>query len=437
MKWKLFILGLLLISTGQLFADPFMAESGLSGSVTDSISGEPLPFASVQLIAPNDPQITYGVITDVNGQFKIRNIKTGQYKLIASYMGYDSYEAIISFGDRKEKLDIHLSQKQFSLDEIEVKTEKSAVENTIEKTTVNVFKNSTVTGGTALEVMQTLPSVDIDINGVIQYRGSDRVTILINGQPSELVKSLDQFPADQIEKIELINNPSAKYDAEGMSGIINIVLKSGNKGKNKASVMLQAGLPEIFGGNAGYSGVREKSNFFINAGLNHKMKFQTKEHLRENYEDPDSYDYYQYDYQDENLNNAIFNANYELNINKKQQLGLSVVGSSKFNTADRSIQYKTLGDNGETVFESDKDIDISLDNLSFDANSNYRFKIDEDGQQLDASVHYSFLDQMQEMQNVYYYEMNIENPELQNTYSKQYNSKYNFIELSCMSGCSI
>ncbi len=79
--------------------------------------------------------------------------------------------------------------------------------------------------------MQSLPSIDIDIDGNINYRGSENVVILIDGEKSGLVKSLDQIPADQIKKVEIINNPSAKYEAEGMSGIINIVLKSGKAGK--------------------------------------------------------------------------------------------------------------------------------------------------------------------------------------------------------------
>ena len=210
----------------------------------------------------------------------------------------------------------------------------------------------------------------------------------MNSEKSELVKSLDQVPADQVEKVELINNPSAKYEAEAMSGIINIVLKSG---KNKTTMMLSAGYPETLGGNIGYSGMVGKTRFFVNAGLNHKTKYQTKEHLRENYENSNALDYYQFDRQDENLNNAIINTTLEQAINNNHHIGLSIIGTKKFNSADREINYKTPGN---TVTESLKEIDIALDNYTIDGNLNYNYSFINSGQFLKANFHYSLLDQL-------------------------------------------
>ena len=394
----------------------------ISGQVTDSSTNEGLPFASVQLTSESDTVFVKGAITDINGTFTISDIPFGTYNLVASYMGYEKGMLEIDLTERKKQVFILLEKKNFTLSEVEVTAEKELVEQSIEKTTVNVSKDATLTGGTAIDVMQTLPSVDFDINGQIQYRGSDKVTLLLNGKKSELVKSLDQIPADQIEKIEIINNPSAKYEAEGMSGIINVVLKSGNKGKNKTTVMLYAGLPETYGGNLGYSGISKKSNFYVNGGYNHKTKYQTKEHLRENYGDPNAPDYYQYDRQDEILNDLLINANYEYSITDNQQIGLSLLGSKKFNTADRNIQYITQ-DNGQTLFESYKEIDISLDNYSIDGDLDYRYDFKKKGQKLNANFHYTTLDQLHEMDNIYYPEYSNENKELQNTDSKQLNKE--------------
>jgi len=415
---------LLFVIVGNAFSAATKGE--VSGTIKDNLSGDGLAFASVQLTSVVDTTFSKGAVTDIEGTFKIFDIPFGKYKLLASYMGYNQQEVMLDIQEKKMEVNIGLSKKDFNLSEVEVIAEKELVEQSIEKTTVNVSKNTTLTGGTAVDVMQILPSVDFDIDGKLQYRGSDKVTLLLNGEKSELVKSLDQIPADQIKKIEIINNPSAKYDAQGMSGIINIVLKSGNAGKNNSSVMLYAGYPETMGGNAGYSGNKRNSRFFVNGGINHKTKFQTKEHLRENYENPDADNYYQYDNQDEILNDAFINTNYAYAINKKQKIGLSLIGSTMFNSADRGIQYQTLDDSGMVIYESYKEIDISLDNFTIDGNVNYQYDFDKNGQLLKANLHYTMLDQLQEMDNAYYPELSMVNPELQNTFSKQLNKETDF-----------
>ena len=415
---------LLFVIVGNAFS--IVTKCELSGTVKDSLNGEGLAFASVQLTSVVDTTFSKGAVTNIDGAFKISDIPFGKYKLLASYMGYEQQELTVDIQEKKMELNIGLAKKDFTLSEVEISAEKELVEQSIEKTTVNVSKNTTLAGGTAIDVMQTLPSVDFDIDGKLQYRGSDKVTLLLNGEKSELVKSLDQIPADQIKKIEIINNPSAKYDAQGMSGIINIVLKSGNAGKNKTTVMLYAGYPETFGGNAGYSGGSGKISFFVNGGINHKTKFQTKEHLRENDENPNTDNYYQYDNQDQILNDAFVNANFGYAINEKQKIGLSLIGSTKFNSADRGIQYETVDDSGQVIYESYKEINISLDNFTIDGNVNYKYDFDKNGQQLKANLHYTLLDQLQEMNNAYYAELSAVNPELQNTFSKQLNKETDF-----------
>jgi hypothetical protein len=310
----------------KFYGNPIPNKCELNGVVKDSLSGEGLPFATIQVLTTKDSSFVKGVITNAQGNYLISDVPTGEYIIIASYMGYHEKKAVLDIQSKKVKFDFHLIQKSISLSEISITAEKNLVEKKLEKTTVNVSKNTTITGGTAMDVMQTLPSVDIDIDGNINYRGSTKLTILINGEKSELVKSLDQIPADQIEKIELINNPSAKYEAEGMSGIINIVLKSGKPGKNKITLMINGGYPKNIGGNIGYSGTTKKTTFFVNAGIKHKTQFQTKEHLRENYENPNAFNYYQYDRQDENLNDVFLNTNFNYKIRKNQKLVFLLLG---------------------------------------------------------------------------------------------------------------
>lgn len=411
---------LLLAISSSAFSDATTKLIEINGTVKDSISGEGLAYASVQLIIAGQATPISGTLTDINGYYQLKKIPKGKYQLVASYMGYQqkSLEAELL---AKQQIDFALSKRKFQLEEIEVVGEQELVEKSIEKTTINVAKDLTQSSGSALDVMQTLPSVDVDIDGKINYRGSDRVIILVNGEKSEMTKLLDQIPSDQIQKIELINNPSAKYDAEGMSGIVNIVLKTGNSQNRKTTFKVLAGAPETYGGHIGYSGGSSKFEYFLRGGANHKTKFQTKEHLRKNYENVDGYDYYQFDRQDEILNNAFVNAGYKLHINKKAHLGMSVLASKMFNSASRKIDYETLRKEGSTLFESTKLIDIARDNRTADVNAFYRYKFKKEKQLLAINMHYSMLDQLHTLENESYNEAILSTPDLQNTYLEQFN----------------
>ena len=422
----LIVLIILIVSlTLELFSDPISGKGEIRGIVKDSISGEGLSFSTVQVLSVVDSSFVKGSLTDAEGNYMVIDIPLGEYIIIASYMGYTESKKALSVQSRKVICDLCLVQNSISLSEISVTAEKNTIEKNIDKMIINVSKNTTVTGGTAIDVMQTLPSVDIDIDGNINYRGSDEVIILINGEKSELVNSLDQIPADQIEKVEIINNPSAKYEAEGMSGIINVVLKSTKSGKNKTTLMINVGYPETIGGNAGYSRMTEKTRFFVNAGLKHNTKFQTKEHLRENYENPTANNYYQYDRQDEDLNYAFINSNFDYTFNEKHKVGIAFIGSKKFNNADRTIDYVTFSKTGEKINESRKEIDINLNNYTIDATVDYSLSLAK-GRSLTSKIHYSILDQLQEMNNKFYPELTTIEPNLQNTYSKQINNLTDF-----------
>jgi len=420
----LLILAVLFVAT-KTFSVPFSGKCEINGVVKDSINGGGLPFATIQMFTKNDSVFVVGTTADGEGKYEIKNVESGEYIISASYMGFLDMSKQLSVQSKKVKCDFSLVQKSIDLSEISIIAEKNMVENSINKTTINVSKDLTVAGGTATDVMQTLPSVDFDINGNLNYRGSDRVTILINGEKSELAKSLDQIPANQIKKVEIINNPSAKYEADGMSGIINIVLKTGESGNNKTTINVFAGYPETIGGNVGYSAMANKTRFFINGGAKHNTKFQTKEHLRMNYENPDGLNYYQYDRQDQNLNSAFINSTFEYALSKKQQIGVSAIASKKFDNATRLINYETLNKSGQTITETLKDIYIDLNNYTLDGNLNYKYRFDGGGK-ISSKVHYSYFDQLQEMNNKYYYDPSATNPDLQNTYSKQINKQTDF-----------
>ncbi len=426
MKLRIFFLLVALAAIpAKIYAEPLLKKHEISGMVKDSINHEGLPFASIQLLTLKDSSFVKGIMTDTDGRYKLKEIPAGNYLIMCSYMGYVPYKKELKINSKKANYDISMLQKSIALNEFSITAERSLVEKSIDKTIINVSKNMTVSGGSATDVLQTLPSVDIDIDGNLNYRGSDKVIILLDGEKSALVNSLDQIPSNQIDKIELINNPSAKYDAEGASGIINIVLKSGKAAQNKTTLMIYGGLPETLGGNAGYSGTAGKTRFFINGGMNHSTKYQIKEHLRENYENPNALNYQQYDRQDEVLNNAFLNSNFEYAINKKQRIGISIMASKKFNSADRRINYKTLNKLGQIESESLKDIDIDLDNSVINGSVNYKYNFN-NGALLASKIHYSYFNQSQEMDHDYYLDISDISPEFQHTLSKQINKQTDF-----------
>jgi outer membrane receptor for ferrienterochelin and colicin len=423
MKKLILLLNALIIGLSNIYA----ANAQISGVVRDQDSGEVLPFASVLLLSTNDSSLLAGTMTNSNGFFEIQNISFGAYQMEVSYMGFEKRILPIELNQPKLFIEVALSKKSFQLNDIEVTAEQELLEESVEKTTINIEKNESISGGNALDIMQTLPSVDVDVNGEIRYRGSNRVTLLIDGKPSELVKHLEQIPAHQIQKIEIINNPSAKYEADGMSGIINIQMKKASKGMKGTRLNVFAGLPETLGGSFGFYENTPQTNYYANASINRKTQFQTKEHWRSNFEDVNAADYYQYDRQDQILNNLMINAGVRHQITEKQEIQVAFVAGSKMNSALRSINYQTWDKEQNTLFNANKDIDIFLRNMLVDGTLGYLYQLNKT-QKLQANLNFNYLKQSQEM-NFDFYPVaspELENSVFQNTYSDQLNSGLDF-----------
>ncbi|HPS66092.1 MAG TPA: TonB-dependent receptor, partial [Ignavibacteria bacterium] len=207
----------------------------ISGIVIDKSSGSPLENATVQLFRMKDSSLVTGGATEASGTFLIENIPGGRYNVLISFIGYNNINAKnIAINSKSPEVDLGTlkmsTSNDFTTEEIEVTSEKPLMEMDFDKKVYNVEKNLVTQSGTATDVLKNIPSVSVDADGNVSVRGSSNVRILINGKPSSLLGGqdnnvLDQIPSDNIEKVEVINNPSARYDAEGDVGIINIVLK--------------------------------------------------------------------------------------------------------------------------------------------------------------------------------------------------------------------
>lgn len=245
--------------------------STLKGIIIDAKSKAPLGFASVKVFQ-NQKMIT-GNVTNENGAFEFK-IPSGKYTLETEFIGFKKYtsseinlnENILDLGQ------ISLSESDNSLDELVVQGEKSSMELALDKRVFNVGKDLANAGGSAQDILMNIPSVTVDPDGAIKLRGSNNVRILIDGKPSGMVSfkggaGLRQLQASMIDRVEVITNPSARYEAEGQSGIINIILKKDSRQGFNGSFELIGGVPDNYGFAANVNYRHRKVNFFVNYGL--------------------------------------------------------------------------------------------------------------------------------------------------------------------------
>ena len=242
----------------------------MSGIITDAESSEPLPYATVSVYNRNG-DLADGGIADENGVFKL-NLPPNDYSLNFEYIGFESvtidikpYPNNINIGTVK------LISSFDSLEGVDVVGQSAEVEIRLDKRVYNVSKNNLIRGGTVSDVLENVPSVSVDIDGNIELRGNNNVRILVDGKPSGLIglggiDALTRLPAESIEKVEVITSPSARYQAEGTTGIINIILaKRFLKGLNGV-FNLSAGRNDTYSGSANLNYRKGKFNFFTNSG---------------------------------------------------------------------------------------------------------------------------------------------------------------------------
>jgi len=209
----------------------------ISGTVVDSITKQPLDYASVGLYRSGGKSPITGVITDEKGNFRLDNVKPGSYKLAITFIGYPTkiIDPVVTTDAKPDKNlgAVIIVPGSRTLKEVQVTGQAALIENHIDKIVYNAEKDLTSAGGNASDVLQKVPMVSVDLSGNVAIRGDQNVKVLINGKPSgatsaSLSDVLKTIPADQIKSIEVITSPSAKYDAEGSAGIINIITKQTN-----------------------------------------------------------------------------------------------------------------------------------------------------------------------------------------------------------------
>ncbi|MBE0642961.1 MAG: TonB-dependent receptor [Bacteroidetes bacterium] len=271
---------ILTIINTPLFAQGARPEEGgrITARIIDEVGGGAIEYANVVLHRVSDSTMVAGTVSDREGRIIFDKVAPGTYYLAIHFIGYeDAYQNSIHIRGTEELNlgDLHLKIVAIKMGEVEVNAERAPVEYQIDKKVINVDRQLTAASGTAVDALQNVPSVTVDLDGTVRLRGSGSFTVLIDGQPSALEASeaLQQIPASSIQNIEIITNPSARYDPDGMAGIINVIMKKDAKTGTSGLFNLSAGTYDNYRGD--FLLTMRKSAYSVYFGADYGKENQT------------------------------------------------------------------------------------------------------------------------------------------------------------------
>ena len=359
----------------------------ISGVVYDKNLQEPIPYVTVAIMDMNGQVITGG-ITDDNGQFEIKDIPVGKIKVDIQYIGYKNYVKQIEISRSNRKVDlgrVDLEEDVESLDEVVVTAERTTIEQKLDRKVITVGKDLTTAGPTASDIMNNLPSVSVDQQtGAIALRGNQNVQVMVDGKLTNVpaAQLLRQIPSTSIEKIELITNPSAKYNPEGMSGIINIVLKKnaliGFNGDINVGLTYQRQAKFNTGVNLNYR--NGKFNLYGSYGGNYSKNENFGNVFRPN----DNSDQ-QFNFLDNNKSN-LFKVGVDVYLNDKNTLSFFTNQNLFDGGVDGTTNIFFLDD---PSLDQSQLFDNAIDNMSQQYNFNYKLDFAKEGHNIELEADFN------------------------------------------------
>jgi len=379
----------------------------VSGIVLDKDNGIPLEYATLILQSVENPSQVTGGITDQNGRFNVE-AKIGDYNIRVEYISYKTYTlSNKNLIDNTNLGTISIAMDVAQLNEVELIAERTTVELRLDKKVYNVGQDLTVKGGSVTDVLDNVPSVSVDVEGNISLRGNGSVRILINGKPSALSglspEALQQLPADAIEKVEVITNPSARYDAEGTAGILNIILKQNKTLGLNGAVNATVGTPKNNAGTVNLNLRRDKFNLFTTTTFRNNEGPGNGFNKQENFNSDGQTVSFQEEKRSYLRNNNDFNANIGLEyfINDNSSITNSFVVRRSSGGTDVDVDFVNFNKNRvKTLARERISNETEVDN-NFQYSINYQKKFKKDGHTLTADYQYSTGD---EMEDTYIYE---------------------------------
>ena len=391
--------------------------NNVSGKVIDAVLKQPVENATVFLVNDSSKKNRYSTITDKNGGFQLQRIPDGKYTAFVQCIGYADFSKEVDINSVLVLNDILLEKKSKTLAAVTVTASKQVVENQIDKIVYNVDKDVTSQGGVATDVLRKVPQVTVDVNGNVELLGNPSVRFLINGKPSTIfgnsvADALQSIPASQIQSIEVISSPGAKYDASGTGGIINIILKKNKSQGFSGTVNATAGTRLENGSlNLNY----KKNNISFNSYFNGsaQLKVNTITQLTRNSIDTATMNTY---FLQQKGNSYFTRSAYragmgmDWDITARDNFSLSVGYNHFGNSNDGfSDQYNAENDkNGATLNDqsSIRSSNTTFNNNTLDINIDYRKKFKKAKEELSFSITHSRGNNNTSYQQLQKYEVN-------------------------------
>ena len=387
MKFIIFIFGFFfsLSAFAQLPANNNPKSGEILGKVIDQTTKEPLPYVSIVIKDVTKKTITGG-ITDENGIFNIKQIPEGKSTVEIQFIGYKTEIKNIVLNRANFKINlgtIALKEIASKLNEVVVVAETSTVTQKIDRKVINVGKDLTAAGSTASELLNNVQSVSVDSQtGNISLRGNENVRVLVDGKPTNIsaAQLLKQIPSTSIKSVELITNPSAKYNPEGMSGIINIVLhKNSNLGFNgSVNTGLTIGENTRFNGSVDMNLKKGKVNYFVNYGHNsgkhdsNGFIYRIDNNSNQLFESTD------------NNNSHLVKAGMDFYLNDKNTFSFYTIQ----NKSNKTFKGNTIV-SSNSVIETNSPSVVKGDNNSETYNFNYELDFEKEGHNLEFEANFS------------------------------------------------
>ncbi len=370
-----------------------LSASSISGKVLEAGTETPMEFANIVLFNSEDSSQVNGTITNREGFFTLEKVRRGNYYLKISFIGFDEKiidDISITIPGKVDIGEVELTPHTFGTDEVVVSGTRSPISYQIDKKVIDVGSQFTAASGSAVDILENVPSVTVDIEGNVSLRGSGNFQVLIDGRPTvmDAADALQQIPASSIENIEIITNPSAKYDPEGTSGIINIILKKSEVAGVSGIVELDGGLNDQYGAEGIFDYKKEDIQFNLSA--NYRKRVFEIDEREENWTQQNGI----ISYYDANGNGNRGRDGYRINSSLSYNFGLGNLVTIGGRYSDRTSRRNSNLNYSEWTSVAPEKVnyfsnsDRERGGANIDFFTNYLHKFDEDGHQLTADFSY-------------------------------------------------
>jgi outer membrane receptor protein involved in Fe transport len=390
-----------LMSNGDAYAQnkkrDGSAKGIIKGKVFDKETSAPLESATIQLFKIKDSSLVNGAETNSAGEFSIE-VPYGRYNMKVTYISYSTTVfngiQINAQNTVHDAGTIMLTSKITTTEEIEVTAEQDFMETQLDKKVFNVEKSLVSQGGTATDVLKNIPSVTVDADGNVSLRGSTNVKFLVNGKQSGLIgsdptNSLQQISASSIERIEVIDNPSAKYDPDGMSGIINIIMKKNDESGYNGIVTLNGGTLDKYNPSININYKNKSFNVYGSYNFRLFNMFGNNASLRQNIFGDSSFYFNQNSSQHFNFMGNMANFGFDYFMDKKNTLSLSGTYNNRDRTINQTLLFNNLDILGNLTAQYTRNNNEEHNGTALDFNLSFDHKFDKPKQDLSASVYFS------------------------------------------------